>query len=113
MRKRGEHFKMAMNIKQQVKSIEQNIMTKIKISKFAEERKKYLGSLKDVLLNRYFETEFEKRLQEREMLLDVGGDTTVNGQKIKISDYITLLKKDLNNLEQRLQLLEDIKDELK
>ena len=84
-----------------------------KMNKFKVQKTEYISKLKETLLIKYFESEFEIRIQNRVMLTNVNAVTVINGQKVKITDYITLLKKDLTNLETRITLIEDLEDELK
>lgn len=71
-------------------------------------KKDFISKMKQSLLDRYFELEFEKRIQERWALIDPTKTIYLNGVQVKIADYISSLKKDLNNLETRLELVEDV-----
>ena len=78
-----------------------------------EKRKEYIIKLKEALLTKYFETEFESRVQNRTMVLEPNKKTYLNGQQISVATYVNVLKEDLNNLEQRIELVNDIEKELK
>lgn len=82
-----------------------------KMNKFKVQKTEYISKLKETLLIKYFESEFEIRIQNRVMLTNVKAETVINGQKIRITDYIALLKKDLKTLEHRIDLIEDIEKE--
>jgi len=71
-------------------------------------KKEYFTKAKQALLERYFELEFERRIQERWAIVDPTKVIYLNGVQVKIAEYISSLKKDLGNLETRLELVEDV-----
>lgn len=103
-----------MNYKTEIKQLEQTLMAQVKFEeKFKENKKAWQVKLKEALLNQYFELEFEKRYQERGLILDIKKIITLNGQKVPATDYVNMLKNDLENLKNRISLLEDMEGEIK
>ena len=81
----------------------------MKITKeYKELQKKWLKRVKDDFLTKHIDLSFELRLQQRWIILDTDKKVIVGQQDIHISDYITMLKKDINNIESRLTLVDDM-----
>jgi len=82
-------------------------------SELTLKKKSWLESLREELIHKYFSIEFEKKLQDRWSILDANKVLTLNGQKVRVVDYISALKNDLNNLESRIDLVDELLKEMK
>lgn len=77
-----------------------------------KEHKVWLEATKKELMDKYFDISFEERYQRRWMLLEPTKKTWVGNKQVTVAEYVTSLKNDLNILNNRLKLVNDIISEI-
>lgn len=71
----------------------------------------WLTDVRKSLTLKLFDLQLEKRFQDRQLILNPNVSLTINNQYVGLAGYVNMLKKDIENIEQRLKLVEDIFEE--
>ena len=79
--------------------------------KYNKEKEIFLNRMKKATQERLWEIEVELQLHQRWEIVDSNKKVTIQGQEFPIRTYVSALKKDKNNLKNRIDLITEKRDE--